>query len=311
MKNAKVIYRGPPKKNSWAKWMVTRTLRQNKNNMVAVVGQTGSGKSYAVLSICEIMSKMSGVEFTEDNIVFNLPDLMKLINDEGKLKKGSCILFDEPQASISSKDFQSKANKVFNLLVSTFRHRNFTLFFATPFETLLDKSTRKLFHARFETKSINRDKNTCRLNPRFIEHTDYNSKVYRKQMIIQYKDIHGNTQHDKLNYWDVPLPSKEIIDKYEQKKTAFTSNLNKRIVEELQSFEDAGKSMTSQAGWVRKDGRKPLTEKQKQIMECLAEHKFAEAEQILGIKMSGIHAQKVRAINKGYTVEEFKRKDEE
>ena len=140
--------------------MVGRTMKKNQNNLISIVGKTGSGKTYTAISICEIMSNMDGVPFTIEHVVFSLRELMDLINS-GKLKRGSKIVFDEPQVSISARDFQSEANKVFNYLISTFRHRNYTLFFCTPFETLLDKSTRKLFHARFETMSINQNTKTC------------------------------------------------------------------------------------------------------------------------------------------------------
>ena len=33
MANAIVIYRGKAKNNSWARWMVSRTMKQNKNNL--------------------------------------------------------------------------------------------------------------------------------------------------------------------------------------------------------------------------------------------------------------------------------------
>ena len=63
MANAIVIYRGKAKNNSWARWMVSRTMKQNKNNLISVVGKTGSGKTLSAISICEIMSKMDGVPF--------------------------------------------------------------------------------------------------------------------------------------------------------------------------------------------------------------------------------------------------------
>ena len=82
MANAIVVYREKPKTNSWACWMVGRTTKQNKNNLVSLVGKTGSGKTYTAISICEIMSKMDGVPFTIEHIVFSLRELMDLINIE-------------------------------------------------------------------------------------------------------------------------------------------------------------------------------------------------------------------------------------
>ncbi len=297
----RVIYKGKNKKHSWCRWMNARVMRKNNNNLISFIGKTGSGKTWTAISTAEIMSKMSGVPFTADNIVFNLTDLMKLING-GELKRGSTIIFDEPQASISSKDFQSVANKVFNLLVTTFRHKNFSLFFCTPFESLLDKSTRRLFHGRFETLSINTNNNTCRLKPRYIEYSDFKATPYIKQMIISFKNEEGNNNHEKLFYWDVPKPSHDLIVAYEEKKKAFTDNLNKNIMQSLEKFDNSGKSMTSK---FEEPQRKPLTESQERVMKCICCHTFKEAEVILGITAGAIHQNKALAMKKGYTLGEF------
>jgi ABC-type oligopeptide transport system ATPase subunit len=308
MANAIVVYRGKPKVNSWARWMVGRTLKQNKNNLISVIGQTGSGKTYTAISICEIMSKMDGVPFGIDNVVFSLRELMDLINS-GKLKRGSKIIFDEPQVSISAREFQSEANKVFNYLLSTFRHRNLTLFFCTPFETLLDKNSRRLFHARFETMSINRNNNTCRIKPRFIEYSDFKTDAYRKQLIVMFKDENGRGKSQKLFYWDVPKPSDKLIELYEQKKLEFTNNLNKNISERLKRFDESGKSLTAEQ--VEDITiRKPLTQTQERVMKVLANikesNKFDRASEILKISLSAIHKNKTLAEKKGYSVAEFK-----
>src|SRR4030067_1004819 len=182
----KVVYKtGLPLPNAWCRWFNYQTSSKNSNNLVSVVGKTGSGKTWSAISIAEIMSQLSGVPFDIENIVFSLRELMELINSD-KLRKGSVIVFDEPQISISAKEFQSEANKVFNYLLSTFRHRNFSLFFCTPFENLLDKSTRKLFHVRIETAGINIKDNTCKLKALYVEHVDYREEPYRKRLMVIY-----------------------------------------------------------------------------------------------------------------------------
>lgn len=306
MGNAIVRYFGPPKKDSWCRWMLNRTRRQNKNNLIAIVGKTGSGKTYSAMSICETMSEMDGIPFTIDHVVFSLKELMYLINSD-KVKKGSRIVFDEPQISISVKEFQSKANKVFNYLLSTFRHRNFTLIFCTPYETLLDKSSRRLFHATFNTRSININKKTCRLMPRYVEFVDYKAEPYRKRLIVMYKNSDGRNSIDKLDHWDVSLPSKTIIDLYEEKKYAFTDNLNKNILKDLEQHDEQGKSMTRE--YKAQDDRKPLSEKQIEAMVVLSKMKtgnrFQQTADIIGISFFAAHKRYESAIKKGYRLEEF------
>ena len=298
-----VLYRGKPERDCWCRWLVGRTMRLAKNNLISIVGKTGSGKTLSAISICEKMSKMSGVEFTIDNIIFSLKELMELINSD-KLKKGSCIIFDEPQVSISARDFQSKSNKVFGYLASTFRHRNFSLFFCTPFETLLDKNTRKLFHGRFETMSINRNNNTCRLKPRYLEHVDFKPIPYAKQMIVTYKE-EGKNKSSKLFHWDVDRPSKEMEKLYEIKKLEFTKKLNRNIEKVLQVFDDSGKSMTAE----KMETRRALTARQEEVMKLLAgikeNNRCEVAAKILGISKGTLSGIKVGSERKGYRVEEF------
>lgn len=300
-----IIYRGEPKNNSWARWMVGRTMKKNQNNLIALVGKTGSGKTFSAIAICEMMSKMDGVPFTIEHIVFSLRELMELINS-GKLKRGSKIVFDEPQVSISAREFQSEANKIFNYLLSTFRHRNLTLFFCTPFETLLDKNTRRLFHARFETMSINKNTQTCRLKPRYLEYSDFKTEPYRKQLIVVFKDKNGLNKSQKLFYWDVPRPSPELEAQYENKKLEFTNRLNKNITERLKKFDEGGNSLTSDKQVEDITARKPLTPTQDKVMKVLANNKYETASKILGISMSAIHKNKSLAEKKGYSLEEFK-----
>ncbi len=301
----KVRYDGPSKKNSWARWLVYRTMKKNNNNLCSFVGKTGSGKTWGAMSVCEKMSKLDGVPFSVDHVVFSLKELMDLING-GNLKRGSKLIFDEPQISIGSRDFQSLANKVFNSLVTTFRHQNYTLFFCTPFESLLDKSTRKLFHVRFETMSINQKKKTCRLKPRYIEYSDWKEKPYLKQMVVMYKTPTGEKRSEKMFHWDVGLPSQGLIDAYELKKTAFTTNLNKNISQHLEKFDATGKSMTAPYKPTEVVERKPLTDKQREVMELLAVHDFKTVAKRLNLSMGNIHGHKRYAMKKGYKIEEFK-----
>jgi len=299
-----VIYRDKAKSNSWARWFVGRTMKKNQNNLISIVGRTGSGKTWSGISICEIMSKIDGVPFGIEHIVFSLTELMNLINS-GKLKRGSKVIFDEPQISIGAREFQSEANKVFNFLLTTFRHRNLSLFFCTPYETLLDKSTRKLFHVRIETMNINKNAQTCRLKPRYIEYSDFKTEPYRKQLVVVFKDINGVNKQHKLFYWDIPKPSQKLIEQYEQKKLEFTTRLNKNISARLKKYDDGGDCITAE----QKQEiaiRKPLTPTQERVMKVLANNKYETASKILGVSMSAIHKSKMLSEKKGYSLEEFK-----
>jgi len=277
MKIPMIIYRDESKRGnqSWIKYLLRR-IKQNKNNLIAVIGATGSGKTWSAMSICEMISKKNNVYFGIENIVFNLKDLMHIINS-GALKKGSSIIFDEPQTSISAREWQSKANRIFNYLLSTFRHRNLNLFFCTPYEDLLDKSSRKLFHSKFETVSINTQNKTVKIKPKIIQYNSQRQKFYECYLKICYKPI-GMSGYlvKKLKSWSVTKPSIDLIKLYEYKKLKFTNKLNVNIERELKEVE-------------KKANSKPdLSKQAKELVERLGSVKLAA-------KALGIHTQTVYA----------------
>lgn len=293
-----VLYKQNEKpKDSWVRWILYR-IRQNKNCLITIVGSTGSGKTWSAMSICEKISEINKVPFGVDNIIFSLKELMVLINS-GDLKKGSCIIFDEPQVSISAREFQSQANKVFNYLLTTFRHRNFILFFCTPYEDLLDKTARKLFHAKFLTVSINRNTNLTKLKPFVVQYNSKYQKFYEKYLRISFrkKGFYKNTIVP-LRLWEVIKPSKELIRLYEHKKMVFTTKLNVSIERRLEIYESESDV---------KEYRKDLTEKQKEVLITLAKHKgkIKPASEELKMGERNVYFHQAACTTKGYKWEEF------
>lgn len=59
----------------WIKYIKNR-IKQNKNFMCLITGQTGSGKSWSGLKICELLND----DFNIQRVVFKGKDLMMLIN---------------------------------------------------------------------------------------------------------------------------------------------------------------------------------------------------------------------------------------
>jgi len=156
---------------------------------------------------------------------------------------------------------------------------------------------------------VNANKKTCRLKPRFLEYSDYKAEAYRKQLwvVVKPKEKGGIAKQKPLFHWDVPKPSEDLIEAYEEKKLAFTNRLNKNISERLNRFEDSGKSMVSEQKEEVKE-RKPLTERQEEVMRVLAQHKYKEASEILGMSLGALHQNKQLALKKGYTLKEFREK---
>ena len=94
---------------------------------------------------------------------------------------------------------------------------------------------------------------------------------------------------------------KHLEDIYEIMKTDFTQNLNKRILKELEVFENDGED--DRDIW---KGRKALTEKQLEVMKLFASG--MDGNQVasnLAVSPANVSKHKVSAEKKGYRVGEF------
>lgn len=206
---------------------IHRRIKNNKNFLATITGPTGSGKSWSGLSMAELIDP----NFTIDRVIFRARDLMKLIN-KGELKPGSVIIWDEAGIDLSNRNWQSVTNKMLNALLQTFRHQNFILFFTVPYHDFIDSSSRKLFHADFETQKINKNQKVVIIKPKLLQYNSNLAKWYRKYLKVQI-----NNRMVKIKRWSVPKPSDALIKAYEEKRKSFTKDLNKDIDKQLLELE--------------------------------------------------------------------------
>src|SRR3972149_1221824 len=206
---------------------IHRRIKNNKNFLATITGPTGSGKSWTALSMAQLLDP----EFNADRVIFKARELMKLIND-GTLHSGSVIVWDEAGIDLSNRNWQSVTNKMLNALLQTFRHKNFILFFTVPFHDFIDSSSKKLFHADFETQRINKNQEVVVIKPKLLQYNSNLAKWYRK-----YLKVSINGKIVKVKRWSVPKPSDELIKAYEERKNFFTKDLNKDIDKQLEELE--------------------------------------------------------------------------
>ncbi len=249
---------------------IKQRIRQNKNFVCLISGQTGSGKSWTALAIAEMLDP----DFKINQVIFRGTELLSLINS-GKLKRGSVIIWDEAGIDLGNRAWQSATNKLLNFLFQTFRHKGYILFFTTPYSDFVDKLTRRLFHCEMKTVSIDFKNCTTRVKPQLMQYNSRFGKFY-------YKYLRVNVQGGgvvPLTDWNVPSPSKDLTEKYEELKNAFTSKLNKEIEAELNKVE--GKKQEQNEKDNQKDsvcvddsivddvkGKKALTQLQMQVLVC-------------------------------------------
>jgi hypothetical protein len=234
-----VIYQdiNEERKDSVLRYILNRVHASNKNFLAAITGATGSGKTYSGIYMAEQISKKTGVPFDETQIVFTFAEFMKLINSRD-LPIGTPIVFDEPQISINARAWQSQANQSFNALVSTFRHRRLIVFFCTPYIDFLDKATRTLFHGEFRMQTINKTDKYAKVAPDFIEYSSHKEDFYHHWLKVVHR-VAGKKKmvSSKLKTWKVPMATDELLKKYEIKKMAFTTALNKELEKKFEKVE--------------------------------------------------------------------------
>jgi len=215
-----------------------RVMRRNQNFLCCFTGGTGSGKTYAAITLAEEISKKNGVPFDLDHIVFTARDMMTLINS-GRLVPGSVIVFDEAGVGYSNREWQSIGNKMLNYLMQTFRHRNYVVIFTMPDFGFVDLAARKLFHCRFETVNIDYVHKLVYTKPLFLEVVQSLGKQFNKYFRMPVKGILGFYQIRRIAF---RLASPKILNQYEIKKKKFTDALNAEIQETLmQEGQKSGK----------------------------------------------------------------------
>jgi len=208
-----------PLKNLFIMYIMQR-IRKNKNLLIAIVGETGSGKSYAALSLARAIDKDFGV----NKIIFTYTDLIK-VAEERRFRKGSCVVFDEVSAeALQARDFMSKKNKNLSALLQTFRNLNYIVIFTSPDMSYIDKQARRLMHLVMVTSHINYESEYCSLKIYMLSINRVSGKVYYKFPTWVYEGTPYSVE-----YISLPKPPEPIITVYERKKRKFQKRLYARL----------------------------------------------------------------------------------
>lgn len=116
------------------------------------VGRTGSGKSYAMLNLCEQLAiklaKLLGGEpedyFTIDNVaIITKEDLIRVVKS---FKKYGIYLLDDIGVGWNARDYKKEGNIIMNDIIQTFRPNSNFLGMSLPDSFLIDKVPRSLVH---------------------------------------------------------------------------------------------------------------------------------------------------------------------
>lgn len=204
-----------------------RLWRENRNFISITTGPTGSGKSWANLTMCMYTDK----KFTINNVFFDILPLIEALR-EGRLGRGSAIMLDEAGISFASRNFQSVQNKQMSGLLQIFRAENIALFMTLPNMGFLDKAGRMLMHTHLETMFVDRGRRVCRMRWKYTDFNSYKGKVYEKYPRVKVDGVKG-----RVPYFEVAEPPEPLKSQYEKAKKAYLKEQYNSIYEKLKPIE--------------------------------------------------------------------------
>lgn len=207
-----------------------RLLQLNKNWICCIAGEPGSGKSYSALSLAGLIGPF--------HLVLTPQEFLELLAGD-KIKKGDVIIFDEAGVGMAARDWQSLQNKLLGSVLQTFRHRNIALIFTVPNLSFMDVQARKLLQAYLQTATIDFKNALSGLQAYDIQVNPRLDKIYFKCPRLETEEGRVITM---THLW-LPKPSAEVIAWYEERKSAFTRELNANA---LASIKGEGESKKRQ-----------------------------------------------------------------
>ena len=197
------------------KWAITHTmnrLKENRTELVCIVGDTGTGKSYIGLQYANEVEKRFNRTFTADHVVFNTLDFMKLVNSDS-LPKGSVILYDDAGLGISSKQWWEEEVKVFGRVIQSYRYKQIITVITVPDISFIVKEARVLLSLLLQTdprvQGIVYPK--LPIKPR-------NYSLERSRVYYGFPRVIYNGVKYKIDMLKFDLPPSNLIADYEAKK---------------------------------------------------------------------------------------------
>ena len=196
-------------------------IKNNQNCMLCFIGQTGSGKSYASMSLALTLD----LTFNVDRIYF---DISKFIDDlsANKFTKGQVIVIDDSGISISNRDWQSIFNKSIGIIAQSFRFLNLILIFNVPRIRFIELQVRSLIHFYLIHKG--NQGNFSVLESKEIN--DLNTELDIEAEKIELSEDSVLSEIYFLMPYDTYL-----IKEYEKRKAKFMGNLYKDLSLEIKN----------------------------------------------------------------------------
>lgn len=204
-----------------------RLHKRNQNEIIIIVGDPGSGKSYMGLRLGEILTDR---KFSMEDCKFSPAEFMQRIATAGKY---SVIMLDDSGIALNAREFMSKSNKLLSLALESCRFKNQTLILTVPDLAMIDINARRLMNELFWMKYIVRSEGWSCATWYEISNNPTISRVYKK-----YPKIEADGEIKEKTTIRVRKPDDALIEEYEREKKDFIDPLYADFIEELMRMEE-------------------------------------------------------------------------
>ncbi len=210
-------------------------------------------------------------------------------------KMGDDCILEEISVLYPSRRSMSNDSVGVSQIFDIIRKKRLVIYANTPMALAADKNIRSSANAMVQTYKIIKQEQVVlsrfwKLQPNFLS-----GKIY----------MHGfKKRGKKVDFMYTKMPDKDSWKEYELRKDNFIDETYDKL---LRKAELKNEKELKELGYGKLQ-RKPLTDKQREVMELLVEHNGLEVGKILGIDNTCVSKHKVSAEKKGYTLEEFKKK---
>jgi hypothetical protein len=217
---------------------IKKRIGKNQNFVMLFVGQTGTGKSYASMSLAEALDP----DFNINRIVFSADEFITVLKTDETLRSGSVIMWDEAGVGMPAREWYSLSNKIISYVVQTFRVKGYVLLMTTPSLRYIDSQIRQLFHGVAETIDPSVYGGTFGwAKYMHLVHDPKEGKTKMQYPIIkddQERSMKVKGRRSKSGNILFPIPSQELLADYEKKKKTFTDELINSASEMMEGKED-------------------------------------------------------------------------
>lgn len=204
---------------------IRERMKNNKNVLIAIVGDTGSGKSWGSLRLAEVVTaneeteELDETKFNIENVAFNGIQFKKLINkEEESLKPGSATIVEEAGVNIASRRWWENFGT--NAILQTFRHRRLFTILNLPHLKFLDEQAKTMLNGCFMmTGNIDQANNTSTMSPYFFNVNPLSG--FKKTGFL----ILNNALISEIT---VNMPSLKLRRVYEERMKDYKNNLAKQ-----------------------------------------------------------------------------------